>query len=90
LTFSKSHIRLLDLYIAPKDRLELLTMSNEQLVPITVCAKRNPKLSKDDFDDHWANKHGPLVTFWLQHHNCVKYVQVRTSAALASNVNFRK
>jgi hypothetical protein len=55
LTFSKSHIRLLDLYIAPKDRLELFTMSNEQLVPITVCAKRNPKLSKDDFDDHWAN-----------------------------------
>jgi len=54
-------------------------MSNEQLIRITVCAKRNPKLSEDEFNDHWANKHGPLITSWLQRHNCVKYVQVRTS-----------
>ncbi|KAF2822948.1 hypothetical protein CC86DRAFT_409722 [Ophiobolus disseminans] len=53
-------------------------MSNDQLIRITVCARRNPKLSEDEFNDHWANKHGPLITSWLQKHNCVKYVQYHT------------
>lgn len=52
-------------------------MSTVNLIRVTVCARRNPKLTEDEFNDHWANKHGPLITSWLQKHNCVKYVQVR-------------
>jgi hypothetical protein len=51
-------------------------MPGEQLIRVTVCAKRNPKLSEDEFSEHWTHKHGPLITSWLQRHNCVKYIQV--------------
>jgi len=51
-------------------------MSTEELVRVTVFANRNPKLSETEFNDHWANKHGPLITSWLQRHGIVKYVQV--------------
>ena len=51
-------------------------MSTEELIRITVFANRNAKLSEDEFNDHWANKHGPLITSWLQRHGIVKYVQV--------------
>jgi uncharacterized protein (TIGR02118 family) len=36
-------------------------MSTEELVRVTVLANRNPKLSETEFNDHWANKHGPLI-----------------------------
>jgi len=51
-------------------------MSTEELIRITVFANRNAKLSEDEFNDHWANKHGPLITSWLQRHGIIKYVQV--------------
>jgi hypothetical protein len=51
-------------------------MSTEELIRITVFANRNAKLSEDEFNDHWANEHGPLITSWLQRHGIVKYVQV--------------
>jgi hypothetical protein len=54
----------------------LATMSTEELIRVTVFANRNNKLSESEFNDHWANKHGPLVTSWLQRHGIVKYVQV--------------
>ncbi|KAH7409806.1 hypothetical protein DE146DRAFT_674671 [Phaeosphaeria sp. MPI-PUGE-AT-0046c] len=50
-------------------------MSADQLVRVTVCAKRNPKLTEDEFNEHWANKHGPLISGWLKTYGCVKYVQ---------------
>jgi hypothetical protein len=53
-------------------------MSSDQLIRITVCAKRNPNLSEEEFNNHWANKHGPLITQWLRTHGCVKYVQVHS------------
>jgi hypothetical protein len=53
-----------------------IVMSPPQLIRITVCARRNSKLSEAEFNAHWANKHAPLITSWLQRHNCVKYVQV--------------
>jgi hypothetical protein len=43
-------------------------MPGEQLIRVTVCAKRNPKLSENEFNEHWSS--------WLQRHNCVKYIQV--------------
>ncbi|KAF1915871.1 hypothetical protein BDU57DRAFT_495919 [Ampelomyces quisqualis] len=45
-------------------------MSENQLVRVTVCARRNPKLTVDEFNDHWLNKHGPLISAWLQTHGC--------------------
>jgi hypothetical protein len=51
-------------------------MSTDQLIRITVCARRNPELSEEEFNNHWANKHGPLITSWLRQHNCVRYIQV--------------
>lgn len=47
-----------------------------QLIIVTVCAKRNPILSEVEFYKYWILKHGPLLTQWLQIHNCVEYVQV--------------
>ncbi|KAH8634323.1 hypothetical protein IG631_09723 [Alternaria alternata] len=55
-------------------------MSTEELVRVTVLANRNPKLSETEFNDHWANKHGPLITSWLQRHGIVKYVQYHTTS----------
>ncbi|CAN9428601.1 unnamed protein product [Alternaria sp. RS040] len=55
-------------------------MSTEELVRVTVLASRNPKLSENEFNDHWANKHGPLITSWLQRHGIVKYVQYHTTS----------
>jgi hypothetical protein len=56
------------------------TMSPPSLIRITVFANRNPALSKAEFNTHWTHKHAPLITSWLQRHNCVKYVQVRSSS----------
>jgi hypothetical protein len=44
-------------------------MSTENLIRVTVLAKRNPDLSE-------ANKHGPLITSWLQKYGVIKYTQV--------------
>ncbi|KAF2134935.1 hypothetical protein P153DRAFT_278435 [Dothidotthia symphoricarpi CBS 119687] len=56
-------------------------MSSEQLIRVTVLANRNPKLSESEFNHHWAHKHGPLITSWLQRHGVVKYVQYHTTSA---------
>ncbi|KAH3967504.1 hypothetical protein HBI56_034270 [Parastagonospora nodorum] len=61
-------------------------MPERQLIRVTVCARRNPKLSEDEFEDHWKNKHGPLITSWLKTYGCVKYVQYRTSSAHKSRL----
>ncbi|CAN9454407.1 unnamed protein product [Alternaria alternata] len=55
-------------------------MSTEELVRVTVLANRNPKLSETEFNDHWTNRHGPLITSWLQRHGIVKYVQYHTTS----------
>jgi hypothetical protein len=51
-------------------------MSTENLIRVTVLAKRNPDLSEAEFHAHWANKHGPLITSWLQKYGVIKYTQV--------------
>jgi hypothetical protein len=52
-------------------------MSAKNLIRITVFANRNPKISEEEFHKHWAEKHAPLVSSWLQRHGVVKYTQVR-------------
>jgi hypothetical protein len=51
-------------------------MSTETLIRITVFANRNPKISEEEYHKHWAEKHAPLVSSWLQRHGVVKYTQV--------------
>ena len=31
------------------------------MIRLTALLKRNPDLSHDEFVDHWANQHGPLI-----------------------------
>jgi hypothetical protein len=66
-----------------------ISMSEAQLIRVTVCARRNPKLTEDEFNDHWANKHGPLISAWLQTHGCVKYIQVRPSCLISKSISSR-
>ena len=51
-------------------------MSKEHVIRISVFANRNPSLSKEQFHAHWIDKHGPLVSSWLQKHGFVQYTQV--------------
>jgi hypothetical protein len=62
----------------------LPNMSTEDLFRITVFANRNPKLSEDEFHEHWVEKHAPLVSSWLQRHGIMKYTQVRHRLSLLS------
>jgi hypothetical protein len=63
-------------FATPTSRSNDLGMSSEELIRITVFANRNPKLFEYEFSGHWASKHGPVITLWLQRHGIVKYVQV--------------
>jgi hypothetical protein len=51
-------------------------MSTGKPIRVTVLAKRNPKLSEAEFHAYWENKHGPLITSWLQKYGVMKYTQV--------------
>lgn len=51
-------------------------MSTQNLIRISVFANRNPSLSEEQFHAHWTEKHGPLVSSWLQKHGIIKYTQV--------------
>ena len=51
-------------------------MSTEGLTRISVFANRNPSLSEEEFHAHWTEKHGPLVSSWLQKHGIIRYTQV--------------
>ncbi|KAF3033615.1 hypothetical protein E8E12_001967 [Didymella heteroderae] len=53
-------------------------MSTENMLRITVFAHRNPKISEEEYHAHWATKHAPLVSSWLQRHGVVKYTQYHT------------
>jgi hypothetical protein len=51
-------------------------MSTENLIRISVFANRNPSLSEEQFHTHWTEKHGPLVSSWLQKYGIIRYTQV--------------
>ncbi|OSS53960.1 hypothetical protein B5807_00786 [Epicoccum nigrum] len=56
-------------------------MSTEGLIRISVFANRNPSLSEEEFHAHWTEKHGPLVSSWLQKHGIIRYTQYHTPAS---------
>ena len=52
-------------------------MSTERLIRISIHFRRKKGMSEQEFHDHYANIHGPLVTSWALRRGIVKYVQVR-------------
>ncbi|MGB5464628.1 MAG: EthD domain-containing protein [Sedimenticolaceae bacterium] len=48
------------------------------MVKFLMCLTRHPKLSREEFQDYWKNKHGP---FFMQHAQTIgarRYVQSHT------------
>ncbi|KAG9201250.1 hypothetical protein G6514_005981 [Epicoccum nigrum] len=56
-------------------------MTRENLIRISVFANRNPSLSEEEFHTHWTEKHGPLVSSWLQKHGIIRYTQYHPPAS---------
>ncbi|KAI1268324.1 EthD domain-containing protein [Xylariaceae sp. FL1019] len=44
--------------------------------------KRKPELTVEQFYDHWANVHGPLVKPWAQRFGLIGYTQVHLKPEL--------
>ncbi|KAF3919130.1 hypothetical protein ABW21_db0207392 [Orbilia brochopaga] len=51
-------------------------MSTEGLIRVSVCFKKNPKLTEEQFHTYWANNHGPLCHDWMHKFGLVRYVQM--------------
>jgi uncharacterized protein (TIGR02118 family) len=50
------------------------------MIKMTYCLRRQPHLSREQFQDYWLNKHGPLVLSHAQALNMRRYVQLHTAA----------
>ena len=46
------------------------------MLKLTFCLRRLPRLSLQEFQDYWLNKHGPLVRRLQPALGMVRYVQV--------------
>jgi uncharacterized protein (TIGR02118 family) len=44
------------------------------MIILTVCVKRNPKMTKKEFEDYWLNKHAPLFKKFADSYKAVRYV----------------
>lgn len=50
------------------------------MIKMTYCLRRQPHLTREQFQDYWLNKHGPLVLSHAKALNMRRYVQMHTSA----------
>ena len=50
------------------------------MVKIIYCLRKKPDISKEEFYDHWVNKHGPLVAKYANTLGIKRYVQSHTTA----------
>ena len=48
------------------------------MVKFVMCCTRNPKLSREEFQDYWLNSHGPFFMKFSNVHKAKKYVQSHT------------
>ena len=46
------------------------------MLKLTFCLRRLPRLSLEEFQDYWLNRHGPLVRSLQPALGMVRYVQV--------------
>jgi uncharacterized protein (TIGR02118 family) len=59
------------------------------MIKMTYCLRRQPHLTREQFQDYWLNSHGKLVQQHAQALNVRRYVQVHT-ADLPLNGAMRK
>ena len=52
------------------------TQRGNAVLKLTFCLRRLPRLSLEEFQDYWLNKHGPLVRRLQPALGMVRYVQV--------------
>lgn len=50
------------------------------MIKMTFCLRRLPHLTREQFQDYWLNRHGPLVQQHAQVLNIRRYVQHHTAA----------
>jgi uncharacterized protein (TIGR02118 family) len=48
------------------------------MVKFVFCAKRKAGMTRQEFQDHWRNRHGPLFTKLLKEFGAHRYVQCHT------------
>ncbi len=48
------------------------------MIKLMMCLRRNPKLSREEFQDYWKNSHAPLFMKNAQVMKAKKYVQSHT------------
>ena len=48
------------------------------MVKLVMCLCRNPKMSREQFQDYWLNSHGPFFQKFADTHKAKKYVQNHT------------
>lgn len=48
------------------------------MIRLTFMLRRNPAMSREEFQAYWRNEHGPLVASFASRLNIVRYVQVHT------------
>ncbi|KAF3904011.1 hypothetical protein AA313_de0205182 [Arthrobotrys entomopaga] len=62
-------------------------MSTEPYIRVSVCFKKNPTLSDEQFHDYWANNHGPLCTEWMKKFGLLRYVQMHVDRREVKNLS---
>lgn len=63
-------------YILGNNITTVKMMNTEPLIRITVCVNRKKGTTEKEFNDYWANHHGPLAIPWLKRCGILRYVQV--------------
>ncbi len=48
------------------------------MIKLTFCLRRQPELTREEFQEYWLTKHGPLVRERAAALGAVRYVQVHT------------
>lgn len=48
------------------------------MIKFVMCCTRNPKMSREEFQDYWLNSHGPFFMKFAELHKAKKYVQSHT------------
>jgi uncharacterized protein (TIGR02118 family) len=48
------------------------------MIKLIMCVYRRPELSRDEFQDYWLNKHGPLLQKFATSYKVCRYVQSHT------------
>lgn len=56
------------------------------MVKFTMCMRRRPDMTREEFQDYWLNHHGPLVLSIAEALNIRRYVQVHTAEAPINGV----